>query len=171
MLSLKQQQAVVSCVSEMTKAENKEEILNYFLMCFCSDVENCNITLRAIPQIAERMNNINAQRLSEYSIALETALNCASRDRYKPKKDNRQRFSMLAIMLKAQYSNGKSNGMSESEKSLFEEMISYIKDKSGFDIKNEDDWYWAFNMSHTGNFLVNVIKNNIDEKFERPYGK
>ena len=47
-------------------------------------------------------------------------------------------------------------------------MISYIKDKSGFDIKNEDDWYWAFNMSHTGNFLVNVIinviKNNIDEK-------
>lgn len=171
MLSLKQQQAVVSCVGEMTKAENKEEILNYFLMCFCSNVENCNIALRVIPQIAEKMNNINNQRLSEYSIALETALSCASRDRYKPKKDNRQRFAILAIMLKALYSDGKSNRMSESEKSLFEKLISYIKDKSGFDIKNEDDWYWEFNMSHTGNFLVNVIKNNIDKKFEYPYEK
>lgn len=170
MLSLKQQQTVVSCVDEMAKAKNKEEILNYFLMCFCSDVENCNIALRAIPQIAERMNIINNRKLLEYSNALSTTYNYIGMSRACPDGINEAKFSMLASMFKPKFPDGKLINASQYTKQLFEEMVSYIRDGSGFKINDKQSWEFA-EYDGTRDFLVNVIKNNIDEKFECPYGK
>lgn len=172
MLSLKQQQTVVSCVDEMTKAENKEEILNYFLMCFCSDVENCNITLRAIPQIAERMNSINNRKLLEYSNALSTTYNYIGMSRACPDglNLNNAKFSMLVSMFKPKFPDGKLLNASQYTKQLFAEMVSYIQDGSGFKINDKQSWEFA-ESDGIKDFLVNVIKNNIDEKFECSYGK
>ena len=168
-LTTDQKQIINKCVDKMILSENKEEMLNYFLRCFCFNTENCNLLLRAIPQIAEQMNNINQVTISEYSLALDLTIGSVAREKYKPTKDNRQRFAMLAILLKVQYSSGKFDTASLNIKSLFDEMISYIKDKTGFDMNKKEDWEWAFDIAHTGNFLVNVIRNNIDENFECPY--
>lgn len=168
-LTTDQKQIINKCVDKMILSENKEEMLNYFLRCFCFNTENCNLLLRAIPQIAEQMNSINKAKISEHSLALDLAIGSVAREKYKPTKDNRQRFAMLVILLKAQYSSGKFDTASLNVKSLFDEMISYIKDKTGFDINKKEDWAWAFDISHTGNFLVNVIRNNIDENFVCPY--
>lgn len=170
MLPLKQQQTVISCVDEMTKAENKEEILNYFLMCFCSNMENCNIALRAIPQIAERMNNINNRKLLEYSNALSTTYNYIGMSRACPDGINEAKFSMLVSMFKPKFPDGKLLNTSQYTKQLFEEMVSYIRDGSGFKINDKQSWEFA-EFDGIKDFLVNVIRNNIDEKFECPYGK
>ena len=168
-LTTDQKQIINKCVDKMILSENKEEMLNYFLRCFCFNTENCNLLLRAIPQIVEQMNNINQVTISEYSLALDLTIGSVSRENYKHQKDNRQRFAMLAILLKAQYSSGKFDTASLNVKSLFEEMISYIKDNTGFNMNKKEDWAWAFDISHTGDFLVNVIRNNIDENFKCPY--
>ena len=168
-LTTDQKQIINKCVDKMILSESKEEMLNYFLRCFCFNTENCNLLLRAIPQIAEQMNNINQATISEHSLALDLAIGSVAREQYKPTKDNRQKFAMLAILLKVQYSSGKFDTASLNVKSLFEEMISYIKDKTGFDMNKKKDWEWAFDIAHTGDFLVNVIRNNIDENFECPY--
>ena len=168
-LTTDQKQVINKCVDKIILSENKEEMLNYFLRCFCFNTENCNLLLRAIPQIAEQMNNINQAKISEHSLALDLAIGSVAREKYKPTKDNRQRFAMLAILLKVQYPSGKFDTASLNVKSLFEEMISYIKDKTGFDMNKKEDWNWAFDIAHTGDFLVNVIRNNIDENFECPY--
>ena len=115
------------------------------------------------------MNNINQAKISEHSLALNLTIGSIAREKYKLTKDNRQRFAMLAILLKAQYSSGKFDTASLNVKSLFEEMISYMNDKTGFDMNKKEDWGWAFDIAHTGDFLVNVIRNNIDENFKCPY--
>ena len=168
-LTTDQKQIIYKCVDKIILSENKEEMLSYFFRCFCFNTENCNLLLRVIPQIAEQMNNINKAKISEHSLALDLAIGSVAREKYKPTKDNRQRFAMLAILLKAQYPIGKFNTASLNVKSLFDEMISYIKDKTGFDMNKKEDWVWAFNIANTGNFLVNVIRNNIDKNFECPY--
>lgn len=70
-------------------------------------------------------------------------------------------------MLKAQYPEGDIEKVNAGTKPLFEEMISYIVDKSGFDIHNKKHWEYT-KWSHTRDFIVNVIKNNIDKDFVAP---
>ena len=167
-LTTDQKQIINKCVDKMILSENKEEMLNYFLRCFCFNTENCNLLLRSIPQIAERMNTINNQRILDYSNALDMAYNYTAMSKEYPDGYIAQKFSMMVSMFKVKFPNGDVSKASKFTQNLFEEMVSYIRDGSGFKMDNEQSWEWADTID-AGDFLVNVIRNNIDENFECPY--
>lgn len=167
MISEKQMDAVVTLIT----AENKEEVLKYFVSSFCFNVENCNLMLSKIAEVGERINLINQERINQLYRANESGVAevywAKKVGKRRRTKDNSTRFIALMYMLIPQYPDGTTTGMSISAKNLFDEMLSYIKDGTGFDVNKESDWQWAFNVG-VYKYIVNVVRNNIDKGFEIP---
>ena len=138
----------VKLVQSILDKETCSEIIDFLLLKYSENADNCNHLVRMIPEIAARRVEIEHQRSLELSQGIEMLI-C---ERYlhpiKYKKVETAKFSTYLHVCYAYFKNlDYIDKYSKAEQSYWDEFIELLKTKDGFDYESEDDWFWVENLS------------------------
>ena len=156
-------------VDELVSTENRAEVADYFIKAYCKDMDSCNMLLGEIILISQIMNELNKQKINGYMQSSVFICNELSQTKYKRKKNNSLRFAALLLFFRQYMPDISIDSGSVNEKALYEEMVSYITDCSGFDINSERDWKWVDNALNAKSYLLKVINMSVDANYKCIY--
>lgn len=166
MLDFKQ----IGIIKEELSKDTAKEFVTKIIIEYCSTTQRMSDLLDLIPKIAERGIQERQEKINQYYWALELMI--GERCRYpipkrksKSKKEYNPDFSTLLYVARAYFPFGNCVNGSKADKEFFEEFISTIKNKQGFDYENSEDWKWIAKTANCEEWFLNVIKQNIDEDF------
>jgi hypothetical protein len=160
-------------ISKQLKKENAREFVTSLIMAYITDVNKASDLLEIIPEISKKQLSIIQSKVNDYYIA--TTLLLGERCRYpiqyrknKKGKDYNPDFATLLYVCKAYFPNGNCDRGSQADKEFFAEFINTVSNKVGFDFNNKDDWEWICNVAQCRDWMISVIKQNIDSEFVEP---
>ena len=165
MLSIEQSKIII----EQVHAENADEFVDRLIIAYASDIKRIGRLLSLIPKLAENQLEFSNKRTQEYCIACDLLI--SERYRYpiskrKNKKESyNPEFVSLFYVCKAKYPWGNCENGSVADRALFNEFIEMVKNKSGFDYEDQDDWNWVCRTAEAGEWMSDVIRQNIDPEF------
>lgn len=172
MLSFEQ----MNIINEQLNQDNAHEFVEMLIMGYATDVQRISELLSLIPKIADKQLKIKQKRIQEYAWAYDLLL--GERCRYpipkrksKSKKEYNPNFPTLLYGCKAHFPNGNCDGRSQADKEFFTEFIETVKNKIGFDYEDKEDWGWICNTADCREWMLKVIKQNIDSEFVEPEAK
>lgn len=151
-----------SIIKDVLSQGNSPEFIEALLLEYASDVEKTSQLLSMIPKIAEKRLQITQNHAREYSTAVNLMIGECTR------KNHNTGFPTLLYTSKAFFPRGNCDGGSPANKIFFGELIEAIKNKTGFDYECGNDWNWLCNIAQCREWMISVIKQNIDENFEEP---
>lgn len=166
MLSIEQ----MEIICEQINAENASEFVEFLITSYASNTERVGGLLSLIPKLAEKQLDISRERIYEYSTACDLLI--GEHYRYpipnrksKSKKEYNPDFTTLFYVCKAKFPLGNCEKGSIADKAFFNEFIEVVKNKVGFDYESEDDWDWVCKIAEAGEWMSDVIRQNIDPEF------
>lgn len=164
--------AQASIINEQLQKENVKEFIETLLTEYASadvitpyisgDVSNVSHLLSLIPKIADIQLHIEKNRTIENSQAVDLLI---SEVYSKPRSRD---FVTLLYASKTRFPKCNSDGGSPNHKKLFNEFVTKLKNKDGFDYNNYNDWDWLCTVVGYRDWMIMFIKLNIDENFEEP---
>lgn len=157
-----------SIIKEQLQQENAHEFVEMLIMHYATDTNRIGELLTLIPRIADRQLQIKQKQIREYVFAYNLLLGERLRCKSKNGKVSKPEFSTLLYGCKAHFPNGSSDGGSLVEQEFFSEFIEIVKNKSGFDYEDKDDWGWICNTADCREWMLTVIKQHIDADFVEP---
>ena len=162
MLSLEQ----INIITKQISKENASEFVEVLIQMYANnDIERIGHLLSLIPDIAQEALKIKQKRIQEYSWATDLLL--AERTHADIKRDN-QTVIILLYVCKAHFPKGNCNGGSIADKEVFNEFIELLRKKKDFNYEDEKDWAWVCNTADCRDWMLEVIKQNIDPDFVEP---
>jgi hypothetical protein len=156
-------------IQNQLKSENVKEIVETLILDYANDLNRTSDLLALIPQIAAKQLKIKDKRIVEFSVACDCLL--GERLTYpinKRKCYQKVDFPTLLYGCIARFPGGNCNGASASQQAFFQEFIDAIKNKTGFDYESIDDWHWICNIAECREWIISVIKQNINNDFKEP---
>lgn len=165
MLSMEQ----CKIIEDQLSKDNATEFVKTLINQYAGSVEAVGELLNYIPKLAERQLEMKQKRVNQYSWAMDLLIG----DRYTHpgkynKNDAHGRFVTLLYTCKAHFTNGNAEHSSAAGKSFFNEFIELLKKKKEFDYTSEKDWEWIYTTAGGADWLESVIRQNIDNSFEKP---
>lgn len=163
----------LNIIQEQLNRDNANEFVETLIMQYANSVENISELLSFIPKIADKQLKIKHQHIHDYAWAYQLMLGerciypIAQRKSRSRKKYNPD-FPTLLYGCKVHFPDGNCNGRSQAEKEFFTEFIQMVKNKIGFDYENKDDWNWICNIANCREWMLKVIKQNVDDEFIEP---
>lgn len=168
MISLKQ----ASIIKEQLKEENIKEFIETLLIEYASsdvqmqfvsgEISNVSHLLSLIPELADIQLHIERSISIENSQAVDLLIS----EVYNKKKP--MDFVTLLYTSKTRFPKCNCNNGSSTLKKLFNEFVTKLKTKDGFDYNSYDDWNWLCTVVGYRDWMITFIKQNIDENFEEP---
>lgn len=161
--------AQMSIINAQLRSENVNEIVETLILAYANDLNRTSDLLALIPRIASNQLRIKDKRIVEFSVACDCLL--GERLTYplnKRKCYQKVDFPTLLYGCIARFPYGNCNGASTSQQAFFQEFIDAINNKTGFDYESVDDWHWICNIAECREWMISVIKQNINEDFIEP---
>lgn len=149
-------------INEQLKEENVYEFIEMFILSYVSDTNKTSNLLSLIPKIANKQLQINTQRISEQSNAINLLMS------YRISSRHQIDFATLLHVAKAYFPQGNDNGGSIANKMFFKEFINAIKTKTEFNYESVADWSWICNIVNCRDWMISVIIQNVDVNFIEP---
>ncbi|MDD4588882.1 MAG: hypothetical protein PHG06_00435 [Parabacteroides sp.] len=159
----------LSIINAQLKNENIKEIVETLVLAYANDLNRTSDLLALIPQLAAKQLQIKDKRIVEFSVACDCLL--GERLTYPMtlrKGWQKIDFATLLYGCVARFPDGNCNGASASQQAFFQEFIDAIQNRIGFDYESVDDWYWICNIAECREWMISVIKQNIDNDFKEP---
>jgi len=161
----------MSIINAQLKSENVKEIVETLILAYANDLNRTSYLLALIPKIAAKQLQIKDKRIVEFSVACDCLL--GERHAYLTPKMKIKNFAKIdfATLLQvciARFPNGNCNGASTSQQVFFQEFIDAIKNKIGFHYDDAGDWDWLCNCIQCREWMISVIKQNINNDFKEP---
>jgi len=164
--------AQASIIKEQLQKENVKEFIETLLIEYASadvitpyisgEVSNVSHLLYLIPKLADIQLHIEKNRTIENSQAVDLLVS----EVYNKKKS--RDFVTLLYASKTRFPYCNSEGECITHKKLFNEFVTKLKNKDGFDYNNYNDWYWLCAVVGYRDWMIEFIKQNIDANFEEP---
>lgn len=157
-------------VDKLVKAENADEVVDYLITAYGNSVENLSKLLKKIPNLAEKQVQIKQKSIMQYAWSTDLLIGeyLCSKGKKATKSERERRFPMLLYTCKVHFNGIVADENSALCKEFFDELVTAIKNKEGFDYENESDWEWLVNTAQCDSLVLEIVHKYIDAEFEPP---
>jgi hypothetical protein len=149
-----------SIISDQLQKENISEFVETLLLQYANDVTRTSNLLSLIPKIVDKQLRITKNEVIDYSFATNLLIGECTK---KGKVD----FQTMLHTSKVCFPEGNCEGACPAGKEFFQKFVDAIKNKKGFDYESEDDWYFICKIVECEEWMLSVIRQNVDENYRK----